>query len=159
MSDMTRLGAARLNILRDDDLRSCRRTDFKQRFGTPFIPSFPAGLAGTICFLEAVADSFGVHYPAAVHEEKVLQEEILAEFNDIRGSSITFDPALDQILNHSGLLAEVADVIDITIDRDGCRVPLELSPPVGTAGVMADAPPLEACNPCLSAKIPSGRVP
>ena len=134
MTDITRLGAARLNILRDDDLRPVGER-LHQRFATPFIPSFPVGLTGTICFLESVADTFGVKYLRAVHEEKVLQDEILTEFNDITGTSVAFDPALKDS-DTFRLACEIADVIDITIDRDGCRVPLEISPPVGTTGVM-----------------------
>lgn len=133
MTDITRLGAARLNILRDDDLRPVGER-LHQRFATPFIPSFPIGLSGTIGFLESVADSFDVNYLRAVREEKVLQNDILTEFNDITGTSITFDPALKD--TDSFMMAcEVADQIDITVDSEGCRVPLELSPPVGTAGV------------------------
>jgi nitrogenase molybdenum-iron protein alpha/beta subunit len=134
MTDITRVGAARLNILRDDDLRPVGER-LRQRFATPFIPSFPVGLAGTIGFLESVADSFGVKYLRAVREETVLQEEILTEFNDITGTSIAIDPALKDSATFK-LACEVADQIDITIDRDGSRVPLEISPPVGTTGVM-----------------------
>jgi len=134
MTDITRLGAARLNILRDEDLRPVGER-LHQRFGTPFIPSFPVGLAGTIGFLKSVADSSGVKYLRAVQEEKDLQEEILTEFNDITGTSIAFDPALKDS-DTFRLACEIADEIDISIDRDGCRVPLEISPPVGTTGVM-----------------------
>jgi nitrogenase molybdenum-iron protein alpha/beta subunit len=134
MIDITRLGAARLNILRDDNLRAVGER-FHLRFGTPFISSFPVGLAGTIGFLESVADSFGVKYLRAVQEEKVLQEEILTEFNDISGTSIAFDPALKDS-DTFRLACEIADEIGMTIDRDGCRVPLEISPPIGTTGVM-----------------------
>jgi nitrogenase molybdenum-iron protein alpha/beta subunit len=134
MTDITRLGAARLNILRDDDLRPVGE-QLQQRFATPFIPSFPVGLAGTIGFLESVADSLGVQYLQAVHAETVLQEEILSEFNDIYGTSIAFDPSLKDSDTYK-LACEVADQIDATIDRDGCRVPLEISPPVGTTGIM-----------------------
>jgi len=133
MTDINRLGAARLNILRDDDLRAVGER-LRLRFSTPFISSFPAGLAGTIGFLESVADNFGVKYLHAVREEKALQEEILTEFNDISGTAIAFDPdVMDS--DTFRLACEVADRIGITIDRDGCRVPLEISPPVGTAGV------------------------
>ncbi len=133
MDDIARLGAARLNILRDGDLCTVGER-LHQRFATPFIPSFPVGLAGTIGFLESVADSFGVKYLRAVREEKALQEEILAEFNDITGTSITFDPAHTES-DTLRLASEVADRIGITLDRDGCRVPLEISPPVGTTGI------------------------
>jgi len=133
LSDISRLGAARLNILRDDDLWSVGKR-LQQRFGTPFISSYPLGLAGTIGFLEAVAVGFGVNSTQAVCEEKDLQEEILCEFEDISGTSITFD--------HPGngsdafpVACEVAGRIKVTIDNDGCVVPLPLSPPVGTNGI------------------------
>ena len=133
MADIHGLGAARLNILRDEDLHEVGER-LRLRFGTPFISSFPAGLAGTIGFLESVADNFGVKSLRAVREEKVLQEAILREFDDISGTEISFDPSvLDS--DTFRLACEVAEGIGITIDRDGCRVPAEISPPVGTAGV------------------------
>ena len=133
LADVARLGAARLNILRDDDLCPVGKR-LQQRFDTPFISSFPVGLAGTINFLETVAVSFGVNCERAVREEKILQEEILCEFRDISGTSITFD--------HHGfdpdalrVAREVAGRIAVTIDGDDCVVPLPLSPPVGTTGI------------------------
>ena len=133
LSDISRLGAARINILRDNDL-VCVGIRLEQRFGTPFISSYPVGLAGTIHFLETVAGGFGVNCTQAVLEEKILQEEILCEFEDISGTSITFD--------HRGsesdafpVACEVADRIAVTIVDDGCVVPLPISPPVGTNGI------------------------
>ena len=133
LADVSRLGTARLNILRDDDLCPVGER-LQQRFDTPFISSFPGGLSGTISFLEAVAGVFGVNCERAVHEEKVLQEEILCEFRDISGTSITFD--------HQGIdpdalrvACEVAGRIAVTIDGDDCVVPLPLSSPVGTTGI------------------------
>jgi hypothetical protein len=133
-SDILRLGAARLNILRDDELMAVGE-QLKKQFKTPYISSYPVGLAGTIYFLEAVAGSFGIPCSAAVHSEKALQEEIFGAFKDIRGSSITFEPSLVPSESFS-IASDVADRIDITIDRSGCRVPLELSPPVGTSGIL-----------------------
>jgi hypothetical protein len=106
----------------------------QQRFDTPFISSFPVGLAGTINFLEAVAVSFGVNCERAVREEKVLQEEIFCEFKDISGTSITFDhQGIDPDALH--FACEVAGRIAITVDADGIEVPFPLSPPVGTTGI------------------------
>jgi nitrogenase molybdenum-iron protein alpha/beta subunit len=132
-ADIPRLGAARLNILRDNDLYTVGER-LQQRFGTQFISSYPVGLAGTIGFLEAVAGIIAVNCTQAVREEKVLQEEILCEFEDISGTSITFDhqsSAPDAIR----VASEVAGRIAITIDDDGCVVPPPLSPPVGTTGI------------------------
>ncbi|MFY9799743.1 MAG: nitrogenase component 1 [Methanoregula sp.] len=134
MSDIRHLGAARLNILRDNDLSPVGE-HLRQRFGTPYIPSFPVGLAGTTGFLESVAETFDLQCPDAVGAEKALQEDILSRFGDIRGSSITFDPDLASSESFR-IAGDVADRIDIRIDHNGCRVPLELSPPVGTTGIL-----------------------
>jgi len=133
IADISRLGAARLNILRDDDLWTVGER-LQQRFGTPFISSYPVGLAGTIGFLEAVAGGFGVKCTQAVREEKVLQEEILCEFEDISGTSITFDHQ-SSAPDAFRVACEVAGRIAVTIDGDGCMVPLPLSSPVGTTGI------------------------
>jgi nitrogenase molybdenum-iron protein alpha/beta subunit len=133
LADVARLGAARLNILRDDDLCTVGER-LQQRFDTPYISSYPVGLAGTISFLEAVAGAFGVNCERAVREEKVLQEETLCEFKDISGISITFDhQGIDPDALH--VACEVAGRIAITVHVDGCEVPLPLLPPVGTTGI------------------------
>jgi nitrogenase molybdenum-iron protein alpha/beta subunit len=79
--DISRLGAARLNILRDSEVRAVGER-LLYRFDTPFIPSFPVGFTGTIRFIQEVADSFGVK-SRGVCEEKTLQNEILAEFEEL----------------------------------------------------------------------------
>ena len=134
MTDVNRLGAARLNILRDGELDSVGE-QLKKRFGTPYISSYPVGFAGTIGFLESVAECFGIHCSAAVCAEKALQEDIIAGFKDVRGSAVTFDPALTSG-DSFRIACDVADRIGITTDHDGCRVPLEISPPVGTSGIL-----------------------
>jgi nitrogenase molybdenum-iron protein alpha/beta subunit len=133
IADVSRLGAARLNILRDTDLCTVGER-LQQRFGTPFISSYPAGLAGTIGFLEEIAGIFGVNYTRAVREEKTLQEEILCEFRDISGTSITFDHQ-SSAPDAFQVAGEVAGRIAVTVDSDGCVVPLPLSSPVGTTGI------------------------
>jgi len=131
--DISRLGVARLNILRDSEVRVVGER-LQYRFDTPFIPSFPVGFTGTIRFIQEVADSFGVKSTGAVCEEKTLQDEILAEFEDIAGTSVTFDPRGTGSDSHL-VAREIAGHFDMTIDQDGCMVPLQVSPPVGTNGI------------------------
>ena len=133
LGDLSGLGAAQLNILRDDEVRPVGER-LRQRFGTPFIPAFPVGFAGTIHFLESVSDGFGVKCVRAVREERVLQDEIRSEFVDISGTSVTFDPPA-MASGTFPVAREVAEQFGITIDREGCTVPLQLSPPVGTNGI------------------------
>ena len=53
------LGAARLNILREPALMPVG--DYlRQRFGTPFIPSFPTGLSDTLSFRRIRCRNFGI---------------------------------------------------------------------------------------------------
>jgi nitrogenase molybdenum-iron protein alpha/beta subunit len=131
--DVSRLGAARLNILRDGEVRAVGER-LQYRFDTPFIPSFPVGFAGTIQFLEEVADWFGVKCARAVLEEKSLQDEILTEFEDIAGTSVSFDSA-GVNSDTFPIAREVAGYFDITIDQGSRTVPIQLSPPVGTTGI------------------------
>ena len=131
--DISRLGAARLNILRDGEVRAVGER-LRYRFDTPYIPSFPVGFAGTIRFLEEVAGCFGVKCTRAVHEEKSLQDEILTEFEDIAGTSVSFDPA-GMASGTFPVAREVAGHFGITIDPGSPTVPLQLSPPVGTNGI------------------------
>lgn len=133
LNDISRLGAAGLNILRDDEVRAVGER-LQQQFGTPFIPSFPVGFEGTIRFIESVAGRFGMDSRKAVHTEQALQKEILTEFDDISGTSISFDPAVT-VSDAFPVAREVAEAIPVTIAPDGCRVPLPLSPPVGTGGI------------------------
>ena len=133
IGDISRLGAARLNILRDGEVWAVGER-LRYRFDTPYIPSFPIGFAGTIRFLEEVAGCFGVKCAQAVHEEKSLQDEILTEFEDIAGSSVSFDPA-GMASGTFPVAREVAGHFGITIDPGSLTVPLQLSPPVGTNGI------------------------
>lgn len=133
IGDISRLGAARLNILRDGEVWAVGER-LRYRFDTPFIPSFPVGFAGTIRFLEEVAGCFGVKCTQAVREEKNLQDEILTEFEDIAGTSVSFDPA-GAASGSFPIAREIAGYVGITIDQGSRTVPLQLSPPVGTNGI------------------------
>ena len=54
LDDIPALGAAQLNILRDPSLVPVGE-HLRQRFGTPYIPSFPTGLSDTLAFIGSVA--------------------------------------------------------------------------------------------------------
>lgn len=128
------LGAARLNILREPALLSVGNY-LKQRFGTPFIPTFPLGLAGTLSFVEAVAEVFGIDSSAAIKQERQFQEDILAGFSDLRGKDASFDPAMHDPDSMSSF-SEVAEALRINMKQPGTSgVPLGPGTPVGTTGV------------------------
>jgi nitrogenase molybdenum-iron protein alpha/beta subunit len=128
------LGAARLNILREPGLRPVG--DFlKQRFGTPFIPSFPLGLSGTLSFVETVAGIFGMDSGCAVEKERLFQSDTLERFSDLTGLAASFETAIsapDGVWSSS----EVAEALRIRMEKPGTsKVSLVPGNPVGTTGV------------------------
>ena len=127
------LGGAQLNILRDPSLVPVGEF-LKARFKTPYIPSFPHGLSGTITFLQSVADACGVDGSRAMGIEQALQGEILADFADLGRSRAVFcGPVTDRL---SFLAAqETADALHIQVGPDPGACPLPVHPAVGTAGV------------------------
>lgn len=131
--DIARLGSAQLNILRDPSVIPVGEC-LRRRFGTPCIQSFPVGMAGTISFLESVGKICGVDSDDAVAVECALQDETIAAFRDLEGSSVYCNPAL---MDTPGLNAvkEVADVLSLTIDIGGDKKALPVMSPVGSCGV------------------------
>ena len=128
------LGAARLNILREPVLMPVGNY-LNERFGTPFIPSFPLGLSGTISFVEAVAGTFGIDSSRVVEKERLLQRDTLAGFSDLNGMAASFDPVMSDPDGVSSS-SEVADALQIHMKKPGTSgVPLGPGTPVGTTGV------------------------
>ena len=128
------LGAARLNILREPALMPVGNF-LNERFGTPFIPSFPLGLSGTISFVEAVAGTFGIDSSRVVEKERLFQSDTLDGFSDLEGMAASFDPAMSdpEGVNSS---SEVAEAVRMHMKKPG-TIGVSLGPgtPVGTTGV------------------------
>jgi nitrogenase molybdenum-iron protein alpha/beta subunit len=133
MDQLPRLGAAQLNILRDPALVPVG-TYLCQRFGTPYIPSFPLGLSGSITFMESVAGACALDCRDATEKERALQEEMFCDFADLAGYTICVNPA---VTDPDGLrkVLEVADALKLDITPSGCPVPLPPDPPVGIMGM------------------------
>ncbi|MDD5187095.1 MAG: nitrogenase component 1 [Methanoregula sp.] len=126
------LGDAQVNILRDPALVPVGEY-LKKRFKTPYIRSFPIGL-GSPVFLETVAEVCGAESRDAVARELALQVETLGTFADLRGSTISFAPALVDPKAVSAA-KQLARALDMPVRKNGLAVPLPTTPPVGIAGV------------------------
>ncbi|HEX3000920.1 MAG TPA: nitrogenase component 1 [Methanoregula sp.] len=129
---IARLGRAELNILRSPALIPVGEY-LKNRFSTPYIPSYPHGLSGTLSFLREVAALCGIDGQVALREECLRQEEMLDQFSDLRQVQVS----LDRI--HSGedeLLAaeELAAALDLVMGTPGTCARLPVSAAIGTAG-------------------------
>ena len=133
MKEVRHLGAAYLNILRDDELLPTGEF-LASRFGTPYFSSYPSGLSGTIRFLESVGETCGVDSTPAVEGEMALQEKALADFGDLAGEKIMFENtgATPECLD---VAIEITEKLGLVIGDHGRRVPLPLSPPVGSTGI------------------------
>ncbi len=128
------LGAARLNILREPALMPVGNY-LNERFGTPFIPSFPLGLSGTISFVEAVAGTFGIDSSRVLEKERQFQRDTLDGFFDLDGKTASFDPVLSDPEGVS-FSSEVAEAVRMHMKKPGTSsVSLGPGTPVGTTGV------------------------
>jgi nitrogenase molybdenum-iron protein alpha/beta subunit len=132
------LGAARLNILRGPALAPVGEF-LRERFGTPFIPSFPHGLSDTLSFMRAVADACGIDGEPAIAGERARQAAMMEGFEDLRGHKVAFDT---RVAGSEDIRAarELAGMLGLGAGEDGAGDDgagslLAVSPAVGTAGV------------------------
>jgi len=133
LEEMGSLGGATFNILRDEGMGLLGDQLF-EKYGTPAVPAFPAGLSGTIRFLKSAGEITGADSRKGISEETKRQESLLEDFSDIAGSSIRFDAALPHITEDPSV-SEVIARLCLKVSPDGIRVPAPLSAPVGTMGV------------------------
>ncbi|MDN7025537.1 oxidoreductase [Methanoculleus sp. FWC-SCC1] len=134
---LSRLGTGAFNILREPALREVGEA-LHRRHGTPFIDSFPVGLAGTLRFLREAGKLTGRDTRDAVREEEAYQEEMLAAFADLAGARVRFDrlsPLLEEDAAAGEVVAELAAALDLRVAQDGIPLPPPYPAPVGTAGV------------------------
>ncbi len=131
-SQLSRLGAARLNILRSPSLIPVGEY-LRDRFGTPFIPSFPHGLSDTIAFLEQVAASCGIDGSTAIASEKLRQDEMLIMGSGLNRLAIVLDRA------HTGdddlrAAEELVRRLGLSPSSDGTGLRLPVGSAIGTGG-------------------------
>jgi len=127
------LGAAQLNILRSPALLPVGEY-LRDRFGTPFIPSFPHGLSDTLCFIGSAAEACGIDGQQAVDGERTRQAEMLTGFMDLRNSRASLDPSLagpDEIR----AAGELACALNLSMGMEGEIPRLPVSTAVGTDGI------------------------
>jgi nitrogenase molybdenum-iron protein alpha/beta subunit len=131
-SRISRLGSAQLNILRNPALVPVGKF-LEERFGTPFLPSFPHGLSETLAFLGSVACCCGIDGRNAMECERTLQAEMMTAFGDLHGSRAALDNPWP---GQEGIAAaqELAGVLGFV--PGGVSDPLlPVSPAVGTTGL------------------------
>jgi nitrogenase molybdenum-iron protein alpha/beta subunit len=131
--DIPALGSAQLNILRDPSLEPVG-AHLRERFGTPYIRSFPTSLSETLAFIGSVAAACRVDAKRALGIEQALQAEVLADFADISDSQGVFcGPVTDPESYRAAW--EAAHALHIGIGGNNKAPPLPVHPVVGTSGV------------------------
>lgn len=131
-SELSLLGAARLNILRSPALIPVGEY-LRDRFSIPFIPSFPHGLSDTLAFLEQVAASCGIDGSTAIASEKSRQDEMFVKCSGLNQSPVFLDRA------HAGdddlrAAEELAARLGLPVSSDGNGPRLPVGSAIGTAG-------------------------
>jgi hypothetical protein len=131
--NLSSLGRAKLNILRHPALEPVG-VFLKERFGTPFVSSFPQGMSETLSFIRTVARACCVDGDPAVYQEWCLQEKILEDFRDLSGSAATFSSPSGEP-ECIRVAAETAGALHMTLAEHGSGTSLPVNPAIGTAGV------------------------
>jgi len=126
------LGRARLNILRSPALVPVGEF-LRDRFGTPYIPSFPHGLSGTLTFLKTVAGECGIDGSAAVASEMACQDAMTAAFSGLQHFPIVLDRS------HAGeddmqAATELAARLGLPVRGEGQGLCLPVGTAIGTGG-------------------------
>ena len=127
------LGAAELNVLRSPALTPVGEY-LRDRFGTPFIPSFPHGLSDTLSFIGSAAEACGIDGEQAVGGERARQAEMVDGFTDLRSLHASLDPSLSGA-DEIRAAEELARVLDLSTGTDSNAHRLPVGPAVGTAGI------------------------
>jgi nitrogenase molybdenum-iron protein alpha/beta subunit len=131
-NEIARLGAARLNVLRDPALVPVGEY-LRSRFGTPYITGFPIGLSGNSLFLAEAAKTCDIDGTAAVARERAREAELLEKFHDLAGEGIFFSPIPP---DPEGRIAarDLARNVGLRFSDEGSPVPVPVIPPVGLSG-------------------------
>lgn len=132
-ADISLLGIGSLNILREPALEPVGRI-FQDRFGTPYVSSFPTGFTGTLRFLEQVGEETGIDSREAIRQEEKIQKAVVSSFRDLQGKAISFgEPVTEPVIDAN--LGDLFDALDLTLSDRGKNVPVPVPFPVGTTGI------------------------
>lgn len=131
VSEIAQLGSSSLNILREESLADVGDL-LKDRFGTPYLPSFPLGFEGTLTFLSKVGDALNAGSDRAISMELERQKGIIGQFSELRGRAVNICHS-DHI--PAPFLSEVLELFDLQVKERGQILTLPDPIPVGTSGL------------------------
>lgn len=132
-AEINRLGNGYLNILRERALEPVGKS-LRQRFGTPYIHSFPSGFDGTLRFLEQVGEHLDIDSEKAINAEEQMQEAVIKAFGDLHGRTVSMEGP-DSSFPEDRNLEDLCEALDLTRSTRAPSVPVPVPFPVGTAGI------------------------
>jgi nitrogenase molybdenum-iron protein alpha/beta subunit len=131
VAEVRNLGGGGLNVLRDRALVPVGEA-LSARFATPYLGEFPIGFVNTIGFLHDAGSVFGIDPADAIGRERELQEDIIGNFSDLRGCPVRFGDG--QVPSADPGVRELVGMVGLRETAGGCRLPVPVPFPVGTAG-------------------------
>ena len=134
--EIEKLGTSAFFIFRDDRVGEAGCA-IANRFGRPYVSSFPKGLLGCISFLREAGKACGIsdsEIEAAVLAEQAYQEEQLAPFKELSGTSVSL--GFEPFEGCHAVAREAMERLGILEDENGMAVKLPFYLPVGLSGVL-----------------------
>lgn len=133
VKEISLLSRGSCNILRDPSMDVVGRF-LQEKFGTPYISSFPIGPGGTLRFLEEVGRVFSIDVSDAIEEEEAQQERVFREFSLLKGKRIRFCDQSGNCID-SEVCREIANATGMSVHPEGHPIPVPDPFPVGTEGM------------------------
>ena len=127
-----RIPCASVNILREPAL-SAVGEHLQSLFGTPYINSYPLGIAGTQDFIRDVAALTGRSPVQALQREKERIKDVIESFSDIHGLHVCFSISAGH--PEYALIMEISEAMGFRTSPEGTVLPVPYPFPVGTRGM------------------------
>ena len=131
-SDIRHLSEGSLNLLREPALIRVGE-HLRDAFGTPFIPSFPVGISGTLGFIRESASVSKMDCESALEREMETQHSMVERFSGLSGSSVKFSALPGTRELH--FAREIGQIIGLAESWDGVTLSVPHPLPVGTSGI------------------------
>ena len=135
-ADIGLLGTADFFIIRDERVEEAG-VDIANRFGRPYVSSFPKGLSGCVSFIREAGLACGIseaEIMEAVSAEEAYQEEQLSIFRELSGMKV--DLGFEPFAGCHAVAREAIERLGIVEDAGGMEIKLPFYLPVGLSGVL-----------------------
>ena len=131
-SEICHLSEGSLNLLREPALVRVGE-HLRDAFGTPFIPSFPIGISGTLAFIRESASVSAMDSEPALERETETQRAMVEQFSGLSGARVKFSAIPGTRELH--FAREIGQILGLVESLDGIPLSVPYPLPVGTSGI------------------------